>query len=148
MKSRWWLLISLVNSIAFPWLLYPILRAVFCPLLDRNGVQAALCAGEGPPTLPGGLELALVFLGMYLTLLGIAAVVKRMPSGRICLVMTLSSIIVAAAYTMVGNAIIDGVYEPLPGKLVALCAIAQGSAPFFAWIILSLIATSTKWRMN
>lgn len=57
MKSRWWLLISLANSIAFPWLLYPILFAGFCPLLERSGVQAALCAGQGPPTLQGGLEI-------------------------------------------------------------------------------------------
>lgn len=146
MKSRWWLLMALLVSISLPWPLYPVLFETFCPLLEAAHVQAALCAGQGPPTLQGGLELALVFLGIYLFLVGVAAVRKRMPSGNTCLLMTAPSIVVAAAYTMLGNAIIEGVYEPLAGKLVAVCAIAQGAAPWFAWLIASAIVKSTKWK--
>lgn len=100
----------------------------------------------GPTHIAGGLELALVFLGIYLFLVGVASVRKRMPSGNTCLLMTLPSIVVAAAYTMLGNTIIEGAYKPLPGKLVAVCAIAQGAAPLLAWLIVATIAKSTKWK--
>jgi hypothetical protein len=146
LKTLWWLLISLIINIALPWLLYPVLFTVFCPILEGVGSRPEICAGQGPLTLRGGFELALISLGAYAVLLGMAASAKCMPSGKTSRALTVPAVIVAAAYTMLGNAIIDGVYEPLPARFIALCALAQGAAPFLAWVILAPFTTGSRWN--
>lgn len=111
----------------------------------RGGYRPAVCAGQGPPTLPGGLELALVLFGTYIVLFGVAAVAKQLPSGRTVFTLAVLSIPVAAGYLMLGNAVIDGVYEQLPGRFIALCALAQGAAPYLAWMIVAPLTSGMRW---